>query len=159
MQGAKPRIRYVNTSEPMIEITKKSATPAPAVTRRVASMLYEALLVAAVLFVAAFIYILFRNPRLPGGMIFFQLYLLLVVSAYFLWFWTHGGRTLAMKTWRLRLVAADGGRISVAQAAIRLVIAALGIACFGIGILWAFWDPERQFLHDRLAGTRLVKTD
>jgi len=122
-------------------------------------MLYETLLVAAVLFIAAFVYLLFRNPRAPGGMIFFQIYLLLVVSGYFLWFWTHGGRTLAMKTWRLRLVRADGGRITAAQGVLRLIVAAFGIACFGIGILWAFWDPERQFLHDRIAGTRLIRTD
>lgn len=142
----------------MIELTQKSATPAPALLRRLASMIYELLLVTAVLFVAAFIYILFRNPRVPGGMIYFQLYLLLVISGYFLWFWTHGGRTLAMKTWRLRLVSATGDRITLPQALIRLVTAALGIACFGIGILWALWDPERQFLHDRLARTRLIKT-
>lgn len=143
----------------MIELTQKSATPAPAVLRRLASMVYELLLVTAVLFVAAFIYILFRNPRVPGGMIFFQLYLLLVISAYFLWFWTHGGRTLAMKTWRLRLVSVTGSRVTTGQALLRLVAAAVGIGCFGIGILWALWDPDRQFLHDRLARTRLIKTD
>ena len=159
MQGAKPRIRYMNTSEPMIEITKKSATPAPGVLRRIASMVYESLLLAAVLFIAAFVYIQFRNPRAPGGMIFFQLYLLLVISGYFLWFWTHGGRTLAMKTWRLRLVRADGGPVGAAQGVLRLAIAIVGVACFGIGILWAVWDPERQFLHDRIAGTRLIRTE
>lgn len=143
----------------MIEITKKSATPVPGVLRRIASMVYESLLLAAVLFIAAFVYILFRNPRAPGGMIFFQLYLLLVIGAYFLWFWTHGGRTLAMKTWRLRLVRADGGPVGLARGALRLLVASAGVACFGIGIVWAFWDPERQFLHDRIAGTRLVRTE
>jgi uncharacterized RDD family membrane protein YckC len=127
--------------------------------RRIASMIYESLLVVAVLFIATFIYILFRDPRAPGGMIFFQTYLALVVMGYFVWFWTHGGRTLAMKTWRLRLVAADGGRVTLRQALLRFMLAVVGIACFGVGILWAFRDAERQFLHDRLAGTRLVKTD
>lgn len=143
----------------MIEITQESATPAPAILRRVASMVYELLIVIAVLFVAALIYILLRDPRAPGGMIFFQSYLLLTLGAYFTWFWTHGGRTLAMKTWRLRLVAADGGPVTPRQAMLRFLFALLGLSCFGIGILWAWFDADRQFLHDRLAGTRLIKTD
>jgi uncharacterized RDD family membrane protein YckC len=143
----------------MIEITRKSATPAPAILRRVASMVYELLLVIALLFIAALIYTLLRDPRAPGGMIYFRAYLLLVVAGYFLWFWTHGGRTLAMKTWRLRLVAADGGPVSLKQALLRFLLALIGVGCFGIGILWAWFDADRQFLYDRLAGTRLIKTD
>lgn len=143
----------------MIEITQKSATPAPALLRRLASMVYELLLVIALLFIAALAYSLLRNPQAPGGMIFFQIYLLLVVAGYFIWFWTHGGRTLAMKTWRLRVVSADRGPVSPKQAALRFVLALLGIGCLGIGILWALFDVDGQFLHDRLAGTRLIKTD
>jgi uncharacterized RDD family membrane protein YckC len=143
----------------MIEITEKSATPAPAILRRVASMVYELLLVVALLFIAALAYILLRNPMAPGGKMYFQAYLLLVMAGYFLWFWTHGGRTLAMKTWRLRVVAANGGPVSLRQATLRFVIAFVGIGCFGAGIVWAWFDPERQFLHDRVAGTRLIKTE
>jgi len=143
----------------MIEITQKSATPAPAFTRRLASMIYELLLLVALLFVAAFVYLLFRNPRAPGGEIFFQIYLLLVMAGYFLWFWTHGGQTLAMKTWRLRLVTADGSGLSYERALIRFFWALLGLSCFGAGIWWAWVDRDGLFLHDRLAGTRLIKTD
>ena len=142
----------------MIEITEKSATPAPGLVRRLASMVYELLLLVALLLVASLIYIQFRNPQAPGGMIFFQIYLLSMMAAYFFWFWTHGGRTLAMKTWRLRLVDKDGGPVSTSQALFRFVVALLGIGCFGIGILWALFDAEHQFLHDRLAGTRLIRT-
>ncbi len=142
----------------MIEITPKSATPAPAILRRLASMVYELLLIIAVLLIAGLIYTLLRNPRAPGGMIYFQIYLLLVVGGYFAWFWTHGGRTLAMKTWRLRLVAADGGPVSLRQALLRFLFALIGLGCFGISVLWAWFDADRQFLHDRLAGTRLIRT-
>lgn len=141
----------------MIDTAANCRNTFPGIVPRLASMVYETLLVLAVLFIAAWIYLLFRNPRAPGGMIYFQLYLFAVMAAYFVWFWTHGGQTLAMKTWRLRLVTAGGGPLETRRALARFVFAALGMACFGIGILWALWDPQRQFLHDRLAGTRLVK--
>jgi uncharacterized RDD family membrane protein YckC len=122
-------------------------------------MVYESLLVVAVLFIAALAYTLVRNPQAPGGMLFFQAYLVLVLAGYFIWFWMHGGRTLAMKTWRLRVVAANGGPLSLRQAIFRFMFALIGISCVGVGILWALVDADHQFLHDRLAGTRLVKTD
>ncbi len=143
----------------MIESAADCRNTPPGLLRRLASMVYESLLVLALLFVAAFIYLQFRNPQAPGGMIFFQLYLALVTGAYFLWFWTHGGQTLAMKTWRLRLVTVEGGRVPLARAVARLLLAVAGIACFGLGLAWALWDREGQFLHDRLAGTRLVRSD
>lgn len=86
-----------------------------------------------------------------------QLWVLFVAGAYFVGFWTHGGQTLPMKTWRLRLVRADGGRVGVARGLHRFMIALLGSLAAGLGFLWALWDPDRQFLHDRLAGTRLVE--
>lgn len=142
----------------MIDSAAECRNTFPGLVPRLASMVYETLLVAALLFVATGVYLLFRNPRAPGGMPFFQLYLLTVMAGYFVWFWTHGGQTLAMKTWHLRLVAADGRPLDGRRALARFVLAALGIAFFGLGILWALWDPERQFLHDRLAGTRLLRT-
>jgi uncharacterized RDD family membrane protein YckC len=142
----------------MIETATECRNPPPGLLRRLAAMLYEALLVLAVLFVAAFVYLLFRNPQAPGGMAFFRLYLALVVAGYFLWFWTHGGQTLAMKTWHLRLVGAEGGSVTWRRACLRLVLAAAGLLAFGFGIWWALWDREGQFLHDRLAGTRLIRS-
>jgi uncharacterized RDD family membrane protein YckC len=86
----------------------------------------------------------------------FQAYLLLVAGAYFIWFWRRGGQTLAMKTWRLRLVDTRGGALTPRLALARFVLAALGTLCLGAGFLWALVDRDRQFLHDRLAGTRIV---
>jgi uncharacterized RDD family membrane protein YckC len=56
----------------------------------------------------------------------------------------------------MRLVAMNGGSVDVHQAATRYIVAAAGLFLVGIGFLWALADPERQFLHDRLTGTRLV---
>ncbi len=62
-----------------------------------------------------------------------------------------------MKTWRIRLVrAADGGAVNPGRAAHRFVLALLGTLAAGLGFAWALVDRDRQFLHDRLAGTALV---
>jgi uncharacterized RDD family membrane protein YckC len=122
-------------------------------------MLYESLLLLATVFLAGFLFVgLTRGANTPPVIVALQVYVLAVTAAYFIWFWLHGGQTLAMKTWRLRLVDTSGQPITPRLAATRFVLA---IPCVltGIGLLWAVFDPERQFLHDRLAGTRLIGTD
>lgn len=130
----------------------------PGITRRLASMLYESLLLVAVLFLAGFLFVgltLGSTSPLMRGV--FQIYLLGVVAAYFIWFWLRGGQTLAMKTWHLRLVRADGLPLTLRQAMLRFALA-LPSTLLGVGILWALFDREKQFLHDRLAGTKIILT-
>lgn len=128
--------------------------------RRLVSMFYESLLLAALLLVAGFAYIpVFGALHGPFQKAVFQLYLLGVVGVYFVVFWTRGGQTLAMKTWRIRLVTAEGGAVSMPLCVRRYALAFAGLLCVGLGFLWAVFDREHQFLHDRLSGTRLVKTD
>ena len=139
----------------MIELNAKSATPAaptPTLVRRLFSMLYEALVMFGVLFTAIMVFMLFRDPAVPGAKPFFQAYLFLVLAWYFTWFWTHGGQTVAMRAWRLRVERRDGQPLHFAQACLRFALAWLSV----LSILWAFIDRDNQFLHDRLAGTRLV---
>lgn len=142
-----------------------SAPPAAAavvelagVRRRLASLLYEALLLLGVLALT------FLVPYLLLG-VFFQiapagwaawLHIYLVLGAYFIWYWRRRGQTLAMQTWRLRLVTADGRVPSVATGWLRYTLAWPSLLCFGFGLAWALIDRDRQFLHDRLAGTRIV---
>lgn len=131
--------------------------PTASFQRRLASLLYDALLLGAVLFLAGFIVIgLLPDVRAGLPRLIFQLYLLLVAGLYFTWFWRRGGQTLAMKTWRIRLVAADGAGVGPARAWRRYALAVPSLGLCGFGLLWALWDRDRQFLHDRLAGTRLV---
>lgn len=145
-------------------------------------MVYEAMLLFGVLFVSNWVFSTLVEQRhalyLRHAL---QAWLFLVVALYFVWFWSHGGQTLAMKTWRMRLVTAEGGPVSYSRAAMRYVLAWVwvipGMAlAWAIGaqggmlllipaanmLLWAatvFLDPQRQFLHDRLAGTRLMALD
>jgi len=115
-------------------------------------MLYEALLLAAVAFFAAWLFFFAsggRDATAGWARHLLQLFILVVFAAYFLWCWLRGGQTLAMKAWRIRLVG-----VTPRRAVLRFVYA---LALFPASIAWAFFDRDGQFLHDRLAGTRLVK--
>ena len=125
---------------------------------RIAVMVYELLLVTAVVFVASFIIIpVVGEMHAPWQRHLFQVYILGVLFAYFSAFWLRSGQTLAMKTWRIRLVNPNGARLTFKQAALRFVIALLGLLLAGVGFWWALIDRDRQFLHDRIVGTRLVR--
>ena len=132
----------------------------PGFARRLLSMIYESLMLVAVLFIAGFIFhLVFPNTNSIFFRPAFQIYLLLIAGIYFTWFWTHGGQTLPMQTWKLRVVAADGQRIYLKQAVARYLFAVIGFFLLGCGILWAFFDRDGLFLHDRLAGTKIVRIE
>ena len=129
----------------------------PGIARRLASALYDFLLVAAVVLIATFPFLAILGDATHGWRRHvLQGWIVLVSGAYFVGFWTHGGRTLAMKTWRIRLVVEDGQPVGTVRAVHRFAIALLGLLAAGAGFAWALVDRERQFLHDRLSGTRLV---
>lgn len=123
-------------------------------------MLYEALTVIALWMLAsAIITTLLGNATQGRSRLVLQGLSMLVISAYFLWCWTHGGQTLAMKTWRIRALQASGAPLSLAAALRRYIIAAAGMLFGGATLWWAWFDREGQFMHDRLAGTRLVMVE
>jgi len=125
----------------------------PGLARRLASLLYEAVLVCAVAFFAGFAFLFASGGAPLEGWVLraHQSLVVAVLAAYFLWCWLRGGQTLAMKAWKLRLAGVTPGR------ALARFLLALVLVPTGIGILWALVDREHQFLHDRIAGTRLVR--
>jgi uncharacterized RDD family membrane protein YckC len=126
---------------------------------RCASLFYEAVLLVPLLFIGGWLFLaLTRDATSPLMRSLLQGWLLLVLGAYFIYCWTHG-HTLAMKTWRLRLITIDGGAPSFRQALVRYLLAVLSLGVLGAGFLWALIDPQRQFLHDRLVGTRIVRRE
>lgn len=155
----------------------------PGFWRRIVCLIYEFLLLLAVLFIASFIFhLIFSDTQAAYFKPLFQFYLLVIMGCYFIWFWTHGGQTLAMQTWKMRLVAADGSGLTKKQAITRYLFTLIGILffviidqlipfkfityyqlifisifLFGSGFLWAVFDRDHQFLHDRLAGTRIIQ--
>lgn len=123
-------------------------------------MIYETVLLAAVLFAGALPFLVLARELEPAlARPLFQFYLLLLCGVYFVWQWTHGGQTLPMKTWRLKLVTREGAPLALRHGVSRFLLAVAGLALFGIGYAWALADPDRQFLHDRLAGTIIVSSD
>jgi uncharacterized RDD family membrane protein YckC len=155
----------------------------PSVRRRLMVMVYETFLLLAVEMLAVLFYMTVtgnrHEPMVEHGK---TLFLFLVAGAYFVRCWTDSGHTLAMKTWRVRLTSNDASqaRVPLRTAILRYLLAwgwfvpalivravsglhgkgetaviiAAGIAAWA---LTAFLDKDRQFLHDRLAGTRLVQ--
>jgi uncharacterized RDD family membrane protein YckC len=130
----------------------------PGLRRRLAAMTYESLLVLGVLSVT------FMIPHvalglgfeivLPGYVLFAHFFL--VLGAYFIWYWSHGGQTLAMQTWKLQISSPSGATPTLPTLVLRYVLAWPSIMFYGAGLIWSIFDRDRQFLHDRLAGTRVI---
>ena len=147
-----PRLEYSSTMT-----DKAIAAPTASLRTRLAAMVYELLLIVAVLFIASFVFLRLTGDAQNGWKQYlFQVYLVGVLFVYFSTFWRRSGQTLAMKTWRIKLVDREGALITLPRAALRFMLALLGLSAFGVSIGWAWFDADRQFLHDRLAKTRLV---
>lgn len=121
-------------------------------------MAYELLLLLAVLAVGLLLpYILLGAlAKVEAAPWVHRAHFFVLLGFYFIGFWLHGGQTLAMRTWRIKLIDKAGDPLRPMQALLRY-LAAWPSVCLGVGLLWRFVDPEKQFLHDRIAGTRLIR--
>jgi uncharacterized RDD family membrane protein YckC len=125
---------------------------------RFAAMVYEGFLLVGLVFIGTWVYLkLFGDASHGIARHVLQGYLAIVCGGYFIYCWRRSGQTLAMKTWGVRLVQGGGEPLSLPLALARYALALLGLLAGGVGFAWAAVDPERQFLHDRLLGTRLVR--
>lgn len=126
--------------------------------RRCGAIIYDTLLVVALLFLATIPFIAVRQFEAvePGDSWLYQVTLLVVIFAFFVGFWTRKGRTLGMQSWGLQIESADQSRPSLRQASIRFFVAALSWLPLGFGFLWQLWDKDQLTWHDRLSGTKLM---
>lgn len=132
----------------------------PTLAKRLLCLVYDALLlIALILFAGGIAAALAQLASPDHTRLITQATILVMCPGYFAWQWLHGGQTLPMKTWRIRLESAAGRPVTPAQALLRSALATGGYLLLGITVLWAAFDPDRQFLHDRLSGTRLVRSD
>ena len=157
--------------------------PPAGLGRRLASLVYDALIATAIVLVAGFALTPVMSPLAdPGGAIVVPGFarrasgfagVVAILGAYYVYGWSGGRRTLPMKTWKLGLVDRAGAPLGVGRAIARYAAAWTGPAAaialyaathsrlaalaLALPYAWALVDPERAFLHDRLAGTRLVE--
>lgn len=134
----------------------RRSAPCP-LPRRLAAMLYDAFLLLAVLFVATFpVLPLTGGEPVAAGNRLYGTYLLLVIYLYFVWQWVHGGRTLGMRAWRLRLVSESGARPGWRACTLRFAGSVLCWVPAGLGFLSGVVRADGRAWNDRLSGTRLV---
>lgn len=154
---------------------------APPLARRMACWLYEGMLLFAVVFVAGWLFSTLGQMRnaMDDRRWLLQAFLFVVFGVYFTWFWAKG-QTLAMKTWNIRLVDAQGRPATQLRALARYALSWLwflpplaavapfnlpggevAVIVIGWVAVWAVlcrFHPQQQFWHDALAGTRLVSS-
>jgi uncharacterized RDD family membrane protein YckC len=161
------------------------AVMAPSLRRRMAAFVYEGLLLFGIGLVPGAIGALFfaltgqHHPLQSGTAL--RVIALVIYAVYFTWFWSVRGQTLAMQTWRIRVVNADGEPLSQGRALCRFIAACAwfapaallallnrwtgwpALAAVAIGViayaLLALLHPQRQFWHDALCGTRLIAAE
>ena len=137
----------------------KAADTTPGILRHLGAILYDLLLMLALLMVATTLIVVPMSLQgaevAIGNSPLFRLYLLAVGSGYYLWFWTHGGQTVGMKTWKFRLTDDAGAPPGPAIALKRLLLAMVTNTLFLAGLWWSLFDSEKRTLYDRLCHTRL----
>ena len=155
---------------------------APSLMRRMASFVYEGLLLFGIGLVPGAIGALFvaltgrQHPLQSEAAL--RVVTLLIYAVYFSWFWSKRGQTLPMQTWHIKVITARGESLSQPRALLRFVLACAwftpatvvaalnhwdrwqGLAAMAVGVvtyaLLALAHPQRQFWHDALCGTRLI---
>lgn len=133
--------------------------------RRLMAVLYDAVILIAILFCAT-VPPTVVMVSLGSGMqeesaafrLFTGVYLLLVAFAFYGGFWTHGGQTIGMRAWHIRLVHRNGGTVSWRDAAARFSAAIVSWLTLGLGFLWALVDREGLTWHDRWSATELRRS-
>ena len=133
---------------------------APGLLRRLCVIVYDSFLLLAVLFLATAIALpVNAGQAFSTDQYGFTLYLITVSFVFYGWFWTHGGQTLGLRAWKLKLIAFDGGTVTWRLACIRFFAAIASWSCFGLGFIWCIFDKNSLCWHDYLSKTRLSFAD
>jgi uncharacterized RDD family membrane protein YckC len=130
---------------------------APSLIKLGACLLYELLTVIAIIFVSAGLFVWIAGDATHGvKRLLLQIFLWLIVGAYFVSCWQKSGSTLAMQAWKFKLIGDDSQLLSLKVAILRYVLATFSLAVGGLGFMWAIVDSQHLFLHDRLLKNRIV---
>lgn len=125
--------------------------------RRLGAMLYDSLLILALLFLATIPFLFFTTEdAVAPETLAYQLTLLAVVYIFLVGFWCRRGSTLGMLAWGLRVETADGSLATVGQGSVRFLVAAISLLAVGLGFFWQLIDKDKMTWHDRASKTRLM---
>ncbi|MEO9244514.1 MULTISPECIES: RDD family protein [Pseudomonas] len=138
--------------------------------RRLAAMFYDFLLCTALLIVTAGAYKMIQMAIIGearmrelteagalDGDPLLSTVLLFVLFGFFAKFWTHGGQTLGMQVWGVRVQNTDGTAISLWQALLRFVVSIASWLCLGLGFFWVLVDKRKRGWHDIYSESQLVR--
>ena len=143
--------------------TKKQLKPgrdllsAPGFLRRLAAQVYDLLLLIALLFLATALLLPFTAGEAISAQqtLIYRIYLAVISFLFYGWFWTHGGQTLGLRAWKIKVLTFDQKPISWIQALLRFASALVSWSFFGLGFLWILADKNRRSWHDHLSKTAL----
>ncbi|UCC55913.1 MAG: RDD family protein [Gammaproteobacteria bacterium] len=141
----------------MTHAGNNSALEPAGLLRRLMAMFYDSLLLLSVLFLGTALALLVTGGMLDYRNPFFRAYLFGLCFLFYAWFWMHGGQTLGMRAWKLRIQRLDGGPITLRQAMLRFLYAIPCWLLVGLGYLWMLVDRDRMAVHDRLSKTVIVR--
>jgi uncharacterized RDD family membrane protein YckC len=125
--------------------------------RRIASMLYDSVLIVALLIVMSLPLISFNIQENIILKTTVQVYSYLIIQYFFVWFWVNSSGTLGMKSWKIKIVDNNGNKITYRKAILRFNIAIISILIFGIGFILSIFRKDRKCLHDIISKTILIK--
>ena len=141
----------------MIKPADKPVYEPAGLFRRLMAMLYDLLLLLSLLLFATALALLITRGTLDYHHPLFRTYLFLICFLFYAWFWTHGGQTLGMRAWRLRVQRLDGRPITLWQALLRFLSAIPSWGVFGLGYLWILVDKDHMAVHDRISESVIVR--
>ena len=124
---------------------------------RLLAMFYDSLLLFSVLLIATALALMFTRGTLNYHNPFFRTGLFLTCFSFYSWFWLHGGQTLGMRAWRLRVQRINGQPITIWQALLRFLVAIPALACAGLGFFWMLVDRDKMTLYDRFSESVVVR--
>jgi uncharacterized RDD family membrane protein YckC len=123
--------------------------------RRMIAAVYDWLLVIALMMIVSTPVIAILGDAIQPANSTYRAAMLLVAFAFFAGFWSHGGQTLGMKAWRLKLSCRDGSPVTLGRAGLRFVFAAVALLAAGLGFVWMLWDKDGLTWHDRWSDTTI----
>ena len=127
--------------------------PAASLFRQLAAMVYDSLLIFAILFAVVGATIPF-NQGVAVHPSLIYVFLLLVIFIVYGWFWHKSGQTLGMRAWKIQIVSEFGGYPDWSITSLRLFFAIFSLACFGMGYWWRIFRPYTW--HDKFSQTRVI---